>query len=128
MQAIEPCGTSRIAPRGDDRGLFGSRVLLTKMAAGADGETGAQGRWIGMLKVSRQGLVKLKATLDRLRKRPDFDALDIPALLNELIAAEAAVEVLYLHGHWRGVNDLEDFQRAVDFAHAGAKPPGSPHD
>jgi phosphoenolpyruvate phosphomutase len=23
-----------------------------------------------------------------------------------------------VHGHWRGVNDLEDFRRAGDFAHA----------
>ena len=23
----------------------------------------------------------------------------------------------YVHGHWRGVNDLEDFRRAGDFAH-----------
>jgi phosphoenolpyruvate phosphomutase len=42
----------------------------------------------------------------------------MPALLNALIAAGAAIEVLYVHGHWRGVNDLEDFRRAVDFAHA----------
>jgi hypothetical protein len=26
--------------------------------------------------------------------------------------------VQYVHGHWRGVNDLEDLRRAVDFAHA----------
>jgi phosphoenolpyruvate phosphomutase len=25
-----------------------------------------------------------------------------------------------VHGHWRGVNDLEDFRRAGDFAHAQA--------
>ena len=42
----------------------------------------------------------------------------MPALLNALIADGAAIEVLYVHGHWRGVNDLEDFRRAVDFAHA----------
>ena len=27
------------------------------------------------------------------------------------------MQVLYVHGHWRGVNDLEDFRHAVDFAH-----------
>jgi phosphoenolpyruvate phosphomutase len=42
----------------------------------------------------------------------------MPALLNALIARGAAIEVLYVHGHWRGVNDLEDLRRAVDFAHA----------
>lgn len=104
--------------RGDDRGLFGTQVLLEHVTSGADAERGTQGRWIGILNVSRQGLVKLKAVLAELRARPDFDVLDMPALLNALIANGAAIEVLYVHGHWRGVNDLEDFRRAVDFAHA----------
>jgi phosphoenolpyruvate phosphomutase len=52
-----------------------------------------------------------------LRARPDFDSLDMPALLNALITAGAEIEVVYVHGHWRGVNDLEDFRQAVDFAH-----------
>jgi phosphoenolpyruvate phosphomutase len=133
--------------RGDDRGLFGTRVLLERVASGADVEDraapagtsaaraasigAAQGRWIGMLKVSRQGLIKLKAVLAILRSREDFDTLDMPALLNALIADGASIEVMYVHGHWRGVNDLEDFRLAADFAHAqspsgstpGAAPP-----
>jgi phosphoenolpyruvate phosphomutase len=125
--------------RGDDRGLFGSRVLLKHMTGEAEytdraqppgaASIAAQGRWIGMLKVSRQGLVKLKAALSALRARADFDALDLPALLNALIADGAAIEVMYVHGHWRGVNDLEDFRRAVDFAHAQSptgSAPGAP--
>ena len=71
-----------------------------------------------MLKVSRAGLTRLKEVLGELRQRPDFDSLDVPHLLNELIAQGAAIEVQYVHGHWRGVNDLEDFRRAADFAHA----------
>jgi phosphoenolpyruvate phosphomutase len=114
--------------RGDDRGLFGKPVLLERVASGshvaqptpalAPSDSGAHGRWIGMLKVSRQGLAKLNVVFAALRSRPDFDMLDMPALLNALIAAGATIEVLYVHGHWRGVNDLEDFRRAVDFAHA----------
>jgi phosphoenolpyruvate phosphomutase len=104
--------------RGDDRGLFGTKVLLTGVSSGADAETPAHGRFIGMLKVSRAGLVKFKAVLATLRQRKDFDTLDLPALLNALIAAGAAVEALYVHGHWRGVNDLEDFRLAAEFAHA----------
>jgi phosphoenolpyruvate phosphomutase len=112
--------------RGDDRGLFGTPVLLKHM----DGEAqstfrnpaappvAAQGRWIGMLKVSRRGLARFNAVLSALRLRADFDALDLPALLNALIADGAAIEVMYVHGHWRGVNDLEEFRRAGDFAHA----------
>ena len=122
--------------RGDDRGLFGTQVLLKRVVSRADArpagtvEEEPQGRCIGMLNVSRQGLVKLKAVLQSLRARPDFDSLDMPALLNALIAAGAAIEVLYVHGHWRGVNDLDDFRRAVDFAHAqtpfGSAPGAAP--
>jgi phosphoenolpyruvate phosphomutase len=103
--------------RGDDRGLFGTPVILERVTGEADSGSRPQGRWIGMLNVSRQGLVRLKAVLAELRERADFDALDMPALLNALIAQGTAIEVLYVHGHWRGVNDLEDFRQAVDFAH-----------
>ncbi len=106
--------------RGDDRGLFGTPVLLTGVTSGADAETPAQGRFIGMLKVSRAGLGKFKAVLATLRQRVDFDTLDLPALLNALIAAGTAIEAQYVHGHWRGVNDLEDFRLAAEFAHAQA--------
>jgi phosphoenolpyruvate phosphomutase len=114
--------------RGDDRGLFGTPVLLERVTSGADSKRATQepavldpppqGRWIGMLNVSRAGLEKLKAALSELRARPDFDQLDMPALLNALIAGGAAIEVQYVHGHWRGVNDLDDLRHAVDFAHA----------
>jgi phosphoenolpyruvate phosphomutase len=121
----------------DDRGLFGTQVFLKRVVSRADAkqEPAAageepQGRWVGMLNVSRQGLAKLKAVMAGLRERPDFDSLDMPALLNALIAAGAAIEVLYVHGHWRGVNDLEDFRSAVDFAHeqtpVGSAPGTSP--
>ncbi len=116
--------------RADDRGLFGSKVLLKSVS----GEPTTHGRWIGMLKVSRNGLVKFKSVLNALRARADFDSLDLPALMNALIADGAAIEVMYVHGHWRGVNDLEDLRRAVDFAHAQSPTggtsatPGTAHD
>jgi phosphoenolpyruvate phosphomutase len=113
--------------RSDDRGLFGTQVLLERICSAAGGRQAAapaapaeaaQGRWIGMLSVSRTGLARLKALLGEFRSRPDFDTLDVPHLLNALIAGGSRIEVLYVHGHWRGVNDLEDFRRATDFAHA----------
>jgi phosphoenolpyruvate phosphomutase len=126
--------------RGDDRGLFGTRVLLERVTSKADPSAGArdpagppappQGQWIGLLKVAVRGLSRFNSVLARLRARPDFDRLDMPALLNELIADGAAIEVLYVHGHWRGVNDFDDLRRAVDFAHAesplGTQPAAAP--
>jgi phosphoenolpyruvate phosphomutase len=106
--------------RGDDRGLFGTPVLLERVTGAADADRVPQGRWVGMLNVSRAGLLKLKAVLAALRAEDTFDTLDMPALLNALIASGAPIEVLYVHGHWRGVNDLDDLRQAVDFAHEQA--------
>jgi phosphoenolpyruvate phosphomutase len=112
--------------RADDRDLFGTPVLLQRIGApAAPGAVHqAQGRWIGMLHVRRAGLQKLKALMSRLGARSDFDTLDVPALLNALVEEGAQVEVVYVHGHWRGVNDLEEFRHAVDFAH-GQSPYGA---
>jgi phosphoenolpyruvate phosphomutase len=125
-----------VCSRADDRGLFGTPVLLRRVtgaqqaarapAAGSEGVAGgdaaaaeaAHGRWIGLLNVTGPGLVRLRSVMAALRQRSHFDQLDLPALLNALIDDGAAIEVIYVHGHWRGVNDLEDFRRAVDFAHA----------
>jgi phosphoenolpyruvate phosphomutase len=104
--------------RGDDRGLFGTPVLLERVTSAADAERAPHGRWIGLFNVSRAGLAKLKATMKVLRSENRFEDLDMPALLNALIAGGAKIEVLYVHGHWRGVNDLDDLREAVDFAHA----------
>jgi phosphoenolpyruvate phosphomutase len=104
--------------RGDDRGLFGTPVLLERVTGAADAERTPHGRWIGLLNVSRAGLGKLKTAMHALRGENRFDALDMPALLNALIAGGSKIEVQYVHGHWRGVNDLEDLRQAVDFAHA----------
>ena len=106
--------------RGDDRGLFGKPVLLERVTSAADAERAPHGRWVGLLNVSRAGLAKLKTLIAALRTDSRFDALDMPALLNALIAGGENIEVLYVHGHWRGVNDLEDLRHAVDFAHAQA--------
>ena len=108
--------------RADDRDLFGTPVLLERIsdAAPAAGAPAPHGRWIGMLQVRRAGLERLRRVMGMLRARAGFESLDVPALLNALIADGAAIEVLYVHGHWRGVNDLAEFRDAVDFAHGHA--------
>jgi phosphoenolpyruvate phosphomutase len=106
--------------RSDDRGLFGTPVLLERVTSAADEKRVPNGRWVGLLGVSRAGLIKLKAMIAALRVEARFDELDLPALLNALAAAGSAIEVVYVHGHWRGVNDLDDLRQAVDFAHSQA--------
>jgi phosphoenolpyruvate phosphomutase len=105
----------------DDRDLFGQQVLLQRITDDAAGQP--HGRWLGLLSVRGEGRAKLRAMLDELAERPDFDELDLPALLNALVDRGESIEVQYVHGHWRGVNDLEEFRHAGDFAHAGTPYP-----
>ncbi len=106
----------------DDRDLFGQKILLRHVSSkgqepGAAQAQAPHGRWIGLLNVRGQGRVRLQKLVAELRKRDDFNTLDMPALLNALVEAGEEIEVKYVHGHWRGVNDLDDFRRAGDFAH-----------
>ena len=104
----------------DDRALFGQKTYLERIRSGSHADIPAHGRWIGLIGVRGAGCARLTAMLEEMRLQPDFDALDMPALINALIDAGERIEVHYVHGHWCGVNDLEDFRRAGDFAHAQA--------
>lgn len=104
---------------GDDRGLFGQQVLLEKISGTAEdaGRT-PNGRWIGLLGVrGEDGRAQLQRVFAALQARPDFDQLGMPELINALATDGARIEVQYVHGHWRGVNDMEEFRHAADFAH-----------
>ncbi|MDN7176668.1 phosphoenolpyruvate mutase [Caballeronia sp. SEWSISQ10-4 2] len=110
----------------DDRALFGQKVWLESVtsSAGPANLNSPQGRWMGLLNVRGAGRKRLVATLGQLQQRDDFAKLDMAALLNALIEAGERIEVQYVHGHWRGVNDLDELRRAGDFAH-GQAPYGS---
>ena len=104
----------------DTRELFGKHVTLQRVADNVNPmePQRVDGQWVGLLSVRGEGLGRLQALVAKLRTRKDFNKLDMPALLNALVAAGEQIEVVYVHGHWRNVNDLEDFRRAGDFAHA----------
>jgi phosphoenolpyruvate phosphomutase len=110
----------------DDRALFGQKVWLESVtsSAGPANLNSPQGRWMGLLNVRGAGRERLVATLGQLQQRDDFAKLDMAALLNALIEAGERIEVHYVHGHWRGVNDLDELRQAGDFAH-GQAPYGS---
>jgi phosphoenolpyruvate phosphomutase len=110
----------------DDRALFGQKVWLESVtsSAGPANLNSPQGRWMGLLNVRGAGRERLVATLEQLQQHDNFAKLDMAALLNALIEAGERIEVHYVHGHWRGVNDLDELRQAGDFAH-GQAPYGS---
>jgi phosphoenolpyruvate phosphomutase len=102
----------------DDRAMYQQKVVLRNV----DGNRGAadktpDGRWIGMLRISGRGREKLLAALGKLRDEPNFNELGVPDLINRLIEDGHAPQVQYISGHWMDINNLQDLQRAGEFAH-----------
>jgi phosphoenolpyruvate phosphomutase len=101
----------------DDRLWLNQDVDLVQISNEARlGSKAPSGRWIGMLRARGQGPQWLSEALDRLRGSGDFKHLNLPDILNHLIAQGRPVKVLYIHGHWLDVNSLDDLDRAGDFA------------
>ncbi len=102
----------------DDRGLVRRDVRLRRVEACADraAREAPQGRWVGMVRFRGAGCRWLREALEGLEGRPDFAALDVPALLNAMVDAGRPVRVQYVRGHWLDVNSAADLERASAFA------------
>lgn len=95
---------------------FDHEVLLKKMgppAALPEAETA--GEWIGLLKLSSNGLKAVQESLGALSKREDFGKLRMAELFNELVRAGRKVKVQYIRGHWLDVDDISDLSAAGSF-------------
>jgi phosphoenolpyruvate phosphomutase len=100
----------------DDRSLIGQQIRLISISdIGDKQECAANGRWIGMLKVSGEGAEWMRAALDELKTRGDFNRMGVPQLLNYLVDKGRVVNVFYINGHWLDVNALSDLDRAGEF-------------
>ncbi len=102
----------------DNRAMFQQKVSLDQVAGEAkiDGRR-ADGRWIGMMRVRGKGVGYLHSALETLKQREDFNSLDTPDLLNQLIKDGHAPQVQYVNGHWMDINNLADLERAGAFEH-----------
>ncbi len=101
----------------DDRAMYQQKVRLEHISSVRDWQNREpNGRWIGMLRISGEGRSCVLAALQSLRAEAGFARLGLTDLINRLIAQGHAPQVQYISGHWMDINDLEDLQRAGDFA------------
>ena len=70
-----------------------------------------------MLRVCGEGKARLVQALEELRSEGQFEDRSVPDLINRLVENGHAPQVQYISGHWMDINNLEDLQRAGDFAH-----------
>jgi phosphoenolpyruvate phosphomutase len=100
----------------DDRANWGQAVSLRRIGSLESGQGDVpQGRWIGMLRVTGEGLAWVQEACSALREEPGFGSLSVPDLINHLVAHGREVRVWYIHGHWVDVNTVADLDRAGDF-------------
>jgi phosphoenolpyruvate phosphomutase len=103
----------------DDRALYGRKVRLERVGSEPNWRGRApDGRWIGIARFQGRAVAALRGALGDLERRADFPQLGMPDLLNALVTRGLEIAVLYIHGHWLDVNNLEDLERAQVFAQA----------
>ena len=73
------------------------------------------GEWIGLLKLSAQGLAWTREFLAAKRDDPDFARLQMTDLLNHFVASGRKVRIHYIQGHWLDINSLADLNQAERF-------------
>jgi len=102
----------------DDRAMYQQKVSLDQISDEPAWQgRRPDGRWIGLLRARGPGRAHLLEALAQLRGEPGFERMDVPDLVNRLVANGHAPQVQYISGHWMDINDLDDLQRAGDFAH-----------
>jgi phosphoenolpyruvate phosphomutase len=98
--------------------MYQQKVVLDQVARESEIEgRQADGRWVGMMRVTGKGGAHLRSALETLKQEKDFSALGMPDLLNQLIKDGHAPQVQYVNGHWMDINNLADLERAGAFEH-----------
>ena len=102
----------------DDRAMYQQKVSLERINSDRDWDgRRPDGRWIGMLRASGEGRVHVLEALGQLRVEDGFEGMAVPDLINRLIDNGHVPQVQYISGHWMDINNLDDLQRAGDFAY-----------
>jgi phosphoenolpyruvate phosphomutase len=105
----------------DNRAMYQQRVSLDKVISEPErGGRQADGRWIGMMRVTGQGGDYLRSAMQTLKRADNFNCLGVPDLLNQLVKDGHAPQVQYVNGHWMDINNLGDLYRAAEFEHTPA--------
>lgn len=87
-----------------------STNLIAKSEAGQN-----HGEWIGLLKTTAKGTEVVKAALEKLADKSNFQGLKMGDLINQLIADDVQIGVSYIEGHWMDIDNFNDFEKVQVF-------------
>jgi phosphoenolpyruvate phosphomutase len=92
-----------------DDDVFLQHAEVSTSADGFDGE------WIGLLKLSAQGLAWAREFLAANSADPAFAQWQMTDLLNHFVATGRKVRIHYIEGHWLDVDSLPDLTQTERF-------------
>ena len=87
--------------------LFEQEIYL-KSAGGRIREAEICGEWIGLMKLSGDGLKVIKNILTDFHEKGELLQMRMTDLFSELINRGCKVRVVYVHGNWLDVDDIND--------------------
>ena len=88
--------------------LDDERVTVEAIWSDAAGAETAHGEFIGLTRLSEDGAALVRGALDAMSEDGTLDGADLPDVLARLVAEGAAIDVLYITGHWLDVDDAFD--------------------
>ena len=88
--------------------LDDERVTLEAIWSDAAGAETAHGEFIGLTRLSEAGAALVRGVLDAMSEDGTLDRADLPDVFARLVAQGAAIDVLYITGHWLDVDDAFD--------------------
>ena len=91
------------------------RDIYLRQAGETIPEKERHGEWMGLLKVSKTGVPVLRELVAEMVDSPANRQANLYTMLNELVAREHRVRVVYTTGHWLDVDSLDDILAAGSF-------------
>lgn len=101
-----------VADKGYSRTSFLETTRLKKASTDIDVKD-AHGEFIGLWKVGGKGTEQVKAALESLSSRDNFEQMTLMDLFNEIIKSNE-ITVRYIKGSWLDIDTIVDLQRVGD--------------
>ncbi len=98
----------------NSRKAFNAKIYLKQLGRDVPRDV-THGVWMGFLKMSAAGAVRVQSMIVELLADPANQKAGIPSLLQELLKRQQPVRVLYTVGHWLDINSLDDVVQAGSF-------------
>ncbi len=103
---------------------FDLTTSLQRVVAAIDGkvEEPIHGEWIGMMKLSTEGLHRIRQALEEPSVRDRVDEMRMPELFNLLLDSGVSIDGLYTVGHWFDIDEWQDVIAADRYRGPGQRP------